>query len=809
MLPLPRFARVYLLFLLLFTVPLPLTFGASIRGRVLDPQGGLVKASIITVYQRDSATRFKATSKEDGSFRFDRLRPGDYVLEAEAQGFARSEAYKLHLAADTDAEFELFLRLIGPREEIVVTASGTPQSVDEVSKAVTLVGRPEVDERNEYSIGEALRHVPGLRVQQLGGPGALMSIKTRGLRNEDTAVLIDGLRLRDVAAPQGDASGLLEDLIVTDVDRIEVLRGSGSSLYGSNAIGGVINIVSEEGGGRTRGSLGAEGGSLGLFRSRAQVAGGWKQDRLTYSLGLTHLNVSRGVDEDDAARNSSIQGRLSARVSPRSTLSGRVYAADSFLQLNNTPEAVGTLPAAPILAAVALPLAELRRYENGTPISQLNIGSANYLPSANDPDNRRLARFFSGAVIWNHQPSDKIGYTLTYQGLTTDRSNPNGPAGVGFQEPGNTNSEFDGRIHTLNAQGNLQLGRVQTIQAGIEFEHETFINRTFPVQLSDRSSVEARQRSASVFVQDQMRWLEGRLQVSAAVRTQFFSLKTPEFVPSTDAPYQGVGFTSPPTAYTGDGSVAYFFRSTGTKLRAHAGNGYRAPSLYERYGTFFSSFGYFVFGDPRLRPDRSIAFDAGFDQTLAAGRVRASGTYFYTRLQEIVVFDFSGAINPVTDPFGRFGGYRNNHGGLARGVEVSAAVDPTSSVSVTAAYSYTNADQREPVLPGIIRSLNIPDHQFSLVALQRFGSRTAVSFDFIASSDYLSPIFNPATFSSRAFQFDGIVKADLSVSHRIPLSDLRSLRLHLRLENVFDRTYYESGYRTPGVAAAAGLQFEF
>src|SRR5256885_13506046 len=85
------------------------------------------------------------------------------------------------------------------------------QSVDEVSKAVTVVDRKEIDERDELAIAESLRTVPGLRVQQLGGPGSFTSIKTRGLRNEDTAVLIDGLRFRDAAATQGDASGFLED----------------------------------------------------------------------------------------------------------------------------------------------------------------------------------------------------------------------------------------------------------------------------------------------------------------------------------------------------------------------------------------------------------------------------------------------------------------------------------------------------------------------------------------------------------------------------------------------------------------------
>src|SRR5207237_6781019 len=159
-----------------------------------------------------------------------------------------------------------------------------------------VVDRKEIDERDEAAIAESLRTVPGLRVQQLGGPGSFTSIKTRGLRSEDTAVLIDGLRFRDAAATQGDASGFLEDLVVTDVSRVEVLRGSGSSLYGSNAIGGVINLVTDDGGGPLHGNLLAEGGGLGMFRGRGQVAGGTRNNSIVYSAGFSHLNVTSGVD---------------------------------------------------------------------------------------------------------------------------------------------------------------------------------------------------------------------------------------------------------------------------------------------------------------------------------------------------------------------------------------------------------------------------------------------------------------------------------------------------------------------------------
>src|SRR6267142_2809506 len=154
------------------------------------------------------------------------------------------------------------------------------------------------------------------------------------VRSGDTAVLIDGLRFRDAAATQGDASGFLEDLIVTDVSRVEVLRGSGSSLYGSNAIGGIINLVTDEGGGPVHGNVLAEGGGLGMFRGRAQVSGGARNNGIVYSVGLSHLNVTRGIDDQDEARNTSGQGRVLFHLTPTATLSGRIYATPSRFQLN-------------------------------------------------------------------------------------------------------------------------------------------------------------------------------------------------------------------------------------------------------------------------------------------------------------------------------------------------------------------------------------------------------------------------------------------------------------------------------------------
>jgi vitamin B12 transporter len=783
---------------------------STINGRVKDPNGSAVPNATVTLYAVELPSRITTTSDSMGSYRFERLSPGEYLIESEAPGFALASAKRITLGRAQSVNMDLSLEIAGVQTSVVVTASDTPQSVDEVSKAVSVVDHKEIDERDKSSLAEALRDVPGLRVQQLGGPGSFVSIKTRGLRDEDTAVLIDGVRFRDASAPQGDGSGLLEDLIATSESRIEVLRGSGSSLYGTNAVGGVINVVTDEGGGPFRGSLLLEGGSLGMFRGRARIAGGTSGDRIVFSAGLSHLNISNKLDGQDPTRNTSGQGRVLFRLAPSASLSVRVYAGSSYLMLNSEPQAIGNLPPNGIIDAVPLSLGEVHRYESGAPISQLNVGGATFIPAVIDPDSSRKANFFSGLVIFSQHPTQVFDYTISYQGLATNRKFPNGPAGVGFQPTAITESDFFARVHTLNARGALVAGRHNLVTGGYEFESESFRNPSIDTgNPANNSNVDVNERSHTLFVQDQLRFLDDRLQFSAGFRTQFFSLGTPQFTPTAAAPFSGIAFQSPPTAYTGDGSVAYLFRSTGTKFRAHAGNGYRAPSLFERFGTSFSSFGYTTFGDPRLRPERAISVDGGIDQTLFGNRLRASATYFYTRLQEVIAFDSSGVINSVTDPFGRFIGYINVPGGLSRGVELSASLAPSRTFNLTTSYTFTNSRQRTPEVDNVIRSLIIPDHQFSVVATKYFGRRLFVNFDFAASSSYIGPIFDTTTFVSRGYRFRGLANAAAGASYTLPLSEKRSVRFFGYVDNLFDREYFESGFRTAGRTARGGAAFTF
>jgi len=801
-------------------IPVLLTFAAavaanaqttaSIHGHVKDPQNANLATATVKLHGRERTFTVITTTDSSGEYSFDSLAPGDYLVEAEASGFALA-TQTARVDRHQTVTLDITLQLSAIRTAVVITASDTPQTVDEVSKALTVVDNQEIEERNEMTVTESLRVVPGLRVQQLGGPGSFTSIKSRGLPSEDTAVLIDGIRFRDAASTQGDASGFLEDLFVTDVSRLEVLRGSGSSLYGSNAVGGVVNVVTDEGGGPIHGSVLGEGGNLGLLRTRAHVAGGVNHNRIVYSGGFSFFNVTRGLDNEDEARNTSGQGRLLFRLTPTATLSGRIYTAKSRIQLNNNPQGVGNLPPTGIIEAIPLPLAEQRRFEAGVPASQLNVGAATFIADTDDPDNVRETSFFDGAIIFTQRPTENFGYTLSYQGLISNRSGINGPLGLGFQPiGGTTRSDFDGRIHTLNARVDIQAARVNHLTAGYEFESESFGNPSFQVNPADNSDVDVTQRSHAFFVQDQLRLLDNRLQISGAFRSQLFRLQQPVFTPAASAPYSGITLQSPPTAYTGDGSVAYTFQSSGTKLRGHIGNGYRAPSLFERFGSFFDSFfGYSVLGDPRLEPEKSLAFDAGVDQSFYDGRVHASATYFYTELRRVIIFDFTGLIDFTTDPFGRFGGYLNTNGGIARGAEVEVRATPTRTLNIISAYTFTKAQQRTPQVPGTTRSLIIPDHQFSFVATQRFGRRLLINFDFSASSDYLGAVFDPTVFVSRGYRFKGFAKADLGGSYSFLLGEKRQLRLFGYVDNIFNREYFESGFRTPGRTGRAGASFVF
>lgn len=747
----------------------------------------------------------RTESSEDGTYIFDDLRPGKYDLSLSdlglnfCQNIEKQAIVRPAMTTATDFEIQIeFYADCEIKETVTVSiGAGTAQPIEGISKTVNVIDGQEMRDRADFTLTDSLRSIPGFRVQQLGGFGRTANIKTRGLRNQDTAILIDGIRFRDASAITGDASAFLSDFTLTSVDRVEVLRGSGSSLYGTNAIGGTIDFVTPKPTAGPHGQIGGAFGELGLGRFRGNFSDGTTEGKFGYNIGISRTVYTKGIDGQDNAHNTNFQSRLEYNPFARTNISARFFISDAYVRLNSDPDTFfGGIPLSNSAIVAAVP-------------------NVTFTPDVNDPDNFQRSKFFDAQVSLTQTLNPGLIFQAYYSGLKTSRKNDTGPLGIGFQSA--STSTFDGTIQTANGHLIWTANSLNTLTAGYEFENEKFGNDGFVPDGTANFFVRAYQSSHTVYVQDLVSLLKDKLQLAGGFRAQLFDLKAPKFS-DLNAPYTNLTLENPPTAYTFDGAMSYFFPKTGTKLRAHVGNGYRVPSLFERFGTFFATFLFpsqFVpLGAPDLKPERSIAFDGGIDQNLFKDKVRLTTTYFYTNLLDTINF---GEL-PQPDRFGRDnslsgGGYFNSKGGIARGVEFSGDLKATQSTSIFASYTFTNSDQRAPQVPGNpnIQTLGIPDHQVTLVATQRI-ERFWVSFDLLVSNSYLAPIFdtNNFSFQSYVYRFKGNPRGDLTAGYTFPLhKDKMNLRLYGTMENVFDYDYFENGYRTPGRNSRVGLTLGF
>ncbi|MEM9594743.1 MAG: TonB-dependent receptor [Acidobacteriota bacterium] len=197
-------------------------------------------------------------------------------------------------------------------EEIVVSANLVETPADEVGSSVTVILAEDIERHRWRTVAEALRHVPGLAVARTGGPGQSTSVFLRGGSSSQTLVLLDGVRINSATSGAFDFA----DLTTDHVERIEVVRGPQSTLYGSEAVGGVVSIITRSGGTGLRASGVAEGGEDGHRRLALEVGGG--DDRFDWSFsvadletdGISAADVRRGNTEEDRHENTTISGRL-------------------------------------------------------------------------------------------------------------------------------------------------------------------------------------------------------------------------------------------------------------------------------------------------------------------------------------------------------------------------------------------------------------------------------------------------------------------------------------------------------------------
>ena len=756
---------------------------SSITGHVTDQNGAVVSGAEVQLRSRAGVQTIIFTD-DSGAYSFRNVAPGDYVLEIRKSGFASFTSNQLTVARGQSLASEVKLSVESVSESVVVTATGTAQRADEVSKAVTVLDGQEIEAKREVSLAEALRGTPGLRVQQQGSPGTLTSLRLRGQRNFDTAILLDGLRVRDSADINGSAFPFISDLTPNDLDRVEILRGSGSSIYGTNAIGGVINLVPKTGAGDPRFEAGFEGGSLALFREHVKGAGGIGS-RAGFSFGLTRLDVRHGVDGNDQYGSTSGAGRFQFQVTPSINIAANFYLTTSNAITNSNPQ--------PLAAATASGEKFPRAIEGVT-----------FRPDFNNPDQGRRNAIWVGSVRFMQRVNETLSYTVAYQKVSTRRRNYNGPKldpRFAFLSPFGDfafNSVNNGGTDTLDARANLGLGKSNLATAGFEFEGELLFQQSIP-SFSTFNNTTNRQHTFAVFAQDQIILLDRRLQISVGARAQWFRIR------SEDRP-GALSNINAENSLTGDGAVAYFIRPTGTKLRAHVGNGFRAPSLFERFGNgVFQSLPTRL-GDPTLRAEHSISVDGGIDQRAAHDKLLIGITYFYTHLQRVIDFkSFRSIFNPTGDPdplgFDRSGGYLNYPGGISRGLETFVEAAPYRGTSIRASYTYTNADRFVPQA-GIQPQFVTPKHLFGLAATQRYRAILA-SFSLNRTGQYIAPVF-PVNFT-----FPGFTKADLFVSYERRFDERITMTLFGGADNVFNERYFENGFLAPGIVGRGGINFRF
>jgi vitamin B12 transporter len=174
------------------------------------------------------------------------------------------------------------------QQAIVVSPTAIETPIDQIASSVTVITAKDIERDQRRTVPDALSTVPGLNVVQSGGPGGLTSVFTRGTNANHTKVLIDGI---DVSDPSNPARVFdLGQLLTSDIQQIEVLRGPQSGLYGADALGGVISVITKKGEGPPRATGMIEGGSFGTFNQTAALSG--SDDRFNYAFNVAHFRAT-------------------------------------------------------------------------------------------------------------------------------------------------------------------------------------------------------------------------------------------------------------------------------------------------------------------------------------------------------------------------------------------------------------------------------------------------------------------------------------------------------------------------------------
>ena len=403
-------------------------------------------------------------------------------------------------------------------DEVVVSATGTPTPAREVASSVTVITADQIQREQRRTLPQALAAVPGLNIVQIGGPGGQTSVFMRGTNSNHVKVLIDGIEANDPSTP--NRSFDFGSMLTNDIERIEVLRGPQSGLYGADALGGVISITTKRGEGPLKLTASAEAGSYGTFNQAFGLSGG--DDRFNYAFNIAHM---KSDSTPVTPPNLVPPGR---RINPNS-YDNWSYSGRLGFKLTDT-----------------LSLNWVGRYSDGYLLSTGDSGFPS-VPNAYRSSQSYKQAFTRGELVFD--PFDgrfvnRFGVAYTNQ----DRSNrsPNAAGILGLP------SENLGERTKYDWRGDLKLMEGQMLVMGLQYENERLESR----------SLTASNGNTGAFVELQSRWSERFFTVANIRRDEdetFGGHTTYRFAPTFIVP------------------------GTQTKLKASYGTGFKAPTLSQRF----------------------------------------------------------------------------------------------------------------------------------------------------------------------------------------------------------------------------------
>jgi outer membrane cobalamin receptor len=535
----------------------------ELSGSVRGPDGTPLPQMLLVLHGPSGSQRVVTGSQ--GRYRAAGLAPGEYTLSLDAAGFVVAPEPRVTVG-DGPQQLDLTLSPAPLREHVVVSAARGEAALSTVGVTATVIDRDRIAAREAAVLLPLLQEVPGLATARTGGPGRQGSVFLRGGESRYARVLVDGV-------PVNEPGGYYDfgRAVPLELERVEVVRGAASSLYGTDALAGVVELVTRRAapGDPARVQAEAEGGSLAFRRGQAGTNG--SAGAFDWNLGLQRL-VTDNEGENAAFHETAAVGALGYAPQPATSvrLTARFQDGET-----GTP------------GQVAFGQREL---EERLERSDLVVGLAVRYGAA-----RVLHELRAGYAATDQltiDPVDSGPFLATGQGRTAPFSIPDFVNALGFQN--------DTRRLSLGYRLETQLGGRHLLTAGVDLERESG-------ELGSRAEelLRPERTNTGAYLQDRV-LLGGRVHLTAGARVEHNGSFGTRVVPRAALSWRVRG---------GDDA---------TRLHASAGAGIKEPDFFQSFGVSF-----FARGNPDLEAERSRTYDLGLEQRLLNGRLRLEATAFH------------------------------------------------------------------------------------------------------------------------------------------------------------------------------------